>query len=199
MTTSRRSLVSLIALAIAPALLTACAATTQNVDRMAAASLPSDETVVIGRLVVIKDGQEMTYSDGPLTSNTRLQLTDARHGTTVRAEVGTGGEFAWPLHPELYRINAIEIIARGQRLVFPTYLSFAASRDMSATYVGTITLEVDIDSGYYGIEAKPESMTVHNDCRADCEAILADLGFDSGDIGIALAQPDVALATASTR
>lgn len=199
MTTSHRTLVFRIALALAPALLTACAATTRNIDRMAAASLPSDEAVVIGRLVVIKDGREVTYSNGPLTSNAKLQLTDARHGTTVRAEVGPGGEFAWPLHPELYRIDAIEIVARGQRLVFPTYLSFAASGDTSATYVGTITLEVDIDSGYYGIEARPESMTVQNDCQADCEAILADLGFGRNDIGIALAQPDVALATASAR
>jgi len=176
-----------------------CASTAPGLDPVKGISAQQGDAVVIGKVRLIRNGKEVPLADDMLASTPKLHLTDLRHGRTIKAEVGENGEFAWPLQAEYYNISGIEFLVNGQKVLFPTYLTFAAGNDTKATYVGTITLETDIDSGYYGLSARAMSMSIANDCDRLCGRHLYDLGLDEDDLSIGLVRPDVALATADAR
>lgn len=184
--------------------LSGCATTTPGLDRVKGMNAQQGNAVVIGKVRLIKNGKEVNLANNLFAGAPRLHLTDGRSGRSLRAKVGSNGEFAWPVDAEFYNVSAIEFVVNGrrydhslQRVLFPTYLTLTASEDRQATYVGTITLEIDIDFGYQGMSARAMGMNVTNECDSVCDRQLAGLGLGRDDLAIQLLRPDLSLAAAS--
>lgn len=177
-------------------LLSGCAATGAGLDPVKGLDEKQSDAIVIGKIRLIKNGDEVALGDGMFSTAPRVHMVDVRNDRSVRAKVGDNGEFAWPLQAEYYNVTGIEFLVNGQQILFPTYLTFAPSSTKDATYVGTITLDMDVDSGFYGVTAKAASMNISDECNSMCDRHLANLGLDRNDLDIGLVRPDVSLATA---
>ena len=154
-------------------------ATIHSGEELARASVDATVTVGFGQFRLVRNGQEADLGDGVFASSAALQLFDSEDGCDITGKVGKDGEFAWALHPGEYSVSSVSFTNRGDRVVTPTNFTFTVSENQEAIYVGTITLEATIDSGYYGMNGTIDRFTVIDDCALDCAGRLEQLGLNA--------------------
>ena len=174
--------VTKIACLIAAAGLAGCASTAKNIDSGAVlerASSAVTDGIVFGKFRLVRNGQEIRLGDGIFANSATLHLQKSDGGREIVGEVGRDGKFAWSLAPGVYRMSSIGFSFRGEKVESQTSFSFAVSADHRASYVGTVALEATFHSGYHGTSGTVDRITVTNDCEAECEQRLAELGLPS--------------------
>ena len=152
------------------------------------------DTVVFGKLRLIRNGEEARLGSGVFESGAKLHLVNMASGKQTIGRVGKGGEFAWALEPGHYEVVTIGFDNRGEHKQAETSFTFAVSDDHDAVYVGTVALEASFHSGYYGFNGTVDDYTVSNDCAADCAARLDRLGLSADSVDVALLQEQYHLA-----
>lgn len=168
---------------IAAAGLAGCASTAKNIgsgETLDEAVSAATDTVVFGKFRLVRNGQEIRLGEGIFANSATLELQKSGSDGRIVGEVGRDGEFAWALEPGSYSMSSIGFSFRGEKVESQTSFSFAVSADHRASYVGTITLEATFDSGYHGTTGTVDRITVRNDCEAECEKRLAELGLPAG-------------------
>lgn len=183
-----------IACAIAAAGISGCSTTGRHIDsgaELAKISSSASDTVVFGQFRLIRNGQEVRQGEGLFGSSARLKLVGEGQGREIVGKVGRNGEFAWVLTPGEYSVSSVSIGNWGdrnprERLETPTNLSFTVSADKEAVYIGTITLQATLDSGYYGVGGTFDRYIVSNDCKAVCGDRMAALGLAAEDVTVSL-------------
>ena len=193
-----------IACAIAVAGLSGCSTTGRHIDsgaELAKISSSASDTVVFGQFRLIRNGQEVRQGEGLFGSSARLTLIGEGQREIV-GKVGRNGEFAWVLPPGEYSVSSLSFGNYGDRnprarLETPTNLSFTVSADKDAAYIGTITLEATLDSGYYGVNGTFDRYTVSNDCGAVGADRRAALGLTADDVAVSLLRQEGRMAASS--
>ena len=155
--------------------------------------VPGD-TVVFGKLKLIRNGEQAQLGSGVFASGAKLHLVNIANGKQTIGRVGQDGEFAWALEPGNYEIVTIGFDNRGEHKQADTSFTFAVSDAHDAVYVGTVSLETSFQSGYYGFNGTVDDYTVSNDCAQDCAARLDRLGLSANSMDVALLQEQYHLA-----
>lgn len=132
--------------------------------------------LVFGKFQLLKNGRKTKLSDGFLGNSATIRLYQADTHEELSIRVGDDGEFSRELAPGDYYVMSIAFKHHGQTVEPETNFMFSVSADHEANYLGTITLEAKIGSGYYGMQGNFERFIITNDCATDCEARLASLG-----------------------
>ena len=120
-------------------------------------------------------GVNISYTVQPSPDGLAPTLIDQGVDETVIGKVGAEGEFTWWLAPGEYHVSAVTFSNRGERIEPAVSLNFTVHPEVKAVYIGTVTIDSSFDSGYYGTDARLDSTTVRNECRADCAARLEAL------------------------
>ena len=165
-------------------LLSGCVSTKGNLS--SGAELTAAEPVVFGKFRLVRNGVEANINGGIFSGTATLKLFHVDGQQEIAGKVGENGEFAWALEPGDYRVTSIAFSNRGVRAEPETDFGFTVKEGQDAIYVGTVTLEATIDSGYYGINGVVDNLTVSDDCAVDCNRILERLGLEEGVEQIAL-------------
>ena len=187
-----------MACAVAFAGLTGCSstgATIDSSDKLAKISAAPDESVVFGKFRLIQNGEETPLGNGFLTSSATLRLVDHAGDRVITGRVGRDGEFAWVLPAGDYNLSSVSFSKRGERIETPTNFSFTVSSAYDAVYIGTVSLEATLDSGYYGMNGTIDRLNIIDECKKDCSARLSRLGLDSQAPAIALLRQEGQLAS----
>lgn len=169
--------------------LTGCATTSSSIDssaELAQATQSKDAGVVFGKFRLVRNGQDVQLGEGVFANSATLHLNQDGDAREIVGKVGRDGQFAWVLQPGDYHITSIVFSHRGEKFSPQTNFAFTASTDHKASYVGTITLETTIDSGYLGLNGIVDRITVKDDCAADCEARLTRLGLSTDELTTSL-------------
>ena len=169
--------------------LAGCASTARNIESgetLQKASSAVTDTVVFGKFRLVRNGQEVRLGEGIFANSATLHLHKSGSNREIVGEVGRNGEFAWALAPGSYRMSSIGFSFRGEKVESQTNFNFSLSADHPASYVGTVTLEATFDSGYHGTSGTVDRITVRNDCEAECESRLEELGLASGAVTASL-------------
>ena len=148
----------------------------------------ADSNVVIGKLRLIKNGDEVRLGDGWFSNRARLKIV-ADSGERFEVPVGKDGAVIWEATPGTYRVSGVEFMVRGDAVNVDWDLAFDAEPESQATYIGTVTLETSFSPNYYGLEGTVDTFSVTNDCSSDCSALLADTGHAEGEAVVALLRP----------
>jgi hypothetical protein len=175
--------------AVAFAGLTGCSATGNSIDsrvELAKISTNSTDSVVFGKFRLIQNGQETRLGDRFLTASATLNLFDNSEGRAITGKVGRDGEFAWVLPAGDYSVSGISFTKNGKRIETPTNFAFTVARGYDAVYIGTVSLEATLDSGYYGMNGTVDRLTVSDNCSADCSDRLTRLGIETDHPAVAL-------------
>ena len=176
--------------------LAGCANTATNIDSGAtlAQTKRSDiDAVVFGKLRLIRNGEVARAGEGMFKSSATLHF----HGNgsqEITAKIGGEGEFAWALPPGEYTVSGIGFVSRGERHEIPMQVAFTVSADQSPTYIGTLTLEATLESGYYGLNGAIDRFSVTDDCATDCAGRLQQLGLSEQTATVALVRQEGQLA-----
>ena len=180
MTKVIRTLANSITYVAAAALFSGCAVTAQSIDHadeLAQASDATTEKVVIGKFRLVRNGQEVQFGEGIFANSAKLHMYHDGADREIIGKVGRNGEFAWALEPGDYTLSSIAFKHRGETIEPATNFSFTVSANHEASYVGTITLETTLSSGYYGTNGVIERFSISDDCAADCGKMLGELGM----------------------
>ena len=191
---SKPTIVCLLIGAAAFATLPGCGTSTKSVSaagKPAVASVNTD-TPVFGRFRLIRNGEDVRLGEGFFANHATLHLHAPGESAPIKGKVGKNGEFAWALGAGQYRVTGIEFMARGDRFTVSTEVAFTASGKHRAAYLGTITLETALESGYHGMDVTAERYSVSDDCETDCDRMLADLGMPEGSATVALMRAETA-------
>ena len=191
---SKPTIVCLLIGAAAFATLPGCGTNTESVSaggKPAVASVNTD-TLVFGRFRLIRNGEDVRLGEGFFANHATLHLHAPGEAAPVKEKVGKNGEFAWVLDAGNYRLTGIEFMARGERFTVSTDVAFTASGKHRAAYLGTITLETSLASGYHGMDVRAERYSVSDDCETDCDRMLADLGMPEGSAAVVLMRAETA-------
>lgn len=137
----------------------------------------SDPVLVFGKFRLLKNGNKTKLSDGFSGNSAWIRLYQADTREELSIKVGEDGEFSRELAPGEYYVMSIAFRHHGQTVEPETNFMFDVSGAHEANYIGTITLEAKFTSGYYGMQGEFERFIISNDCAADCEDRLADLGL----------------------
>ena len=170
--------------------LSGCATASKSIEsgeELARASETGADTVVFGKLRLISNGKEVELGEGIFAKSATLQLRQPGAGQEIQGKVGREGEFAWVLEPGYYSVSSIGLKYHGETVEPQTNFRFSVSADHKASYVGTITLEASFDPGYFGLRAMVDRYTVKNECAANCERRLAQLGLSGEAATVSLA------------
>jgi len=166
--------------------LSGCAAITETArldaesERLAAGSL------VVGKFELVRNGEEVPLGDGLFSNTVRMSLIGPGGDKEITVKAGDGGDFAWPLARGEYEISHVAFDFHGERLQAPTNLAFSVSDNVRASYIGSITLEVTLGSGYGGTFGSFDRFRVRNDCATDCDRLFTRAGISSEDTETAL-------------
>lgn len=150
------------------------------------------DTLVFGRFRLIRNGEDVRLGEGFFANHATLHLHAPGEAAPIKGKVGRNGEFAWALDAGKYRVTGIEFMARGDRFTVSTAVAFTASGKHRAAYLGTISLETSLESGYHGMDVTAERYSVSDDCETDCDRMLADLGMPEGSATVALMRAETA-------
>ena len=131
-------------------------------------------------------GGGVAVGEGLFANHATLLFNRQGVDETVTGKVGSEGEFTWWLAPGEYHVSAVTFSNRGERIEPALSLNFTVHPEVKAVYIGTVTIDSSFDSGYYGTDARLDSTTVRNECRADCAARLEALGLDKGDMSVSI-------------
>ncbi len=160
--------------------LSGCATTADNIDsvaELARASGDPADAVVFGRFELLRNGHVVDFGDGIFASTATLNLAEVGSVRPVIGQIGRDGEFAWVLKPGTYHVKSIGFRYQGQMIQPPTGFSFTVTDGYPASYVGTITLEASFDRGLPGTRTQVDRYTISDDCAAECERRLSQLGL----------------------
>jgi len=173
---------------LAAAGLAGCAA---GIEKSAAesgdAALAANESLVVGKFRLIRNGADVPLGDGVFSNTATLYLYKDGVGKKIAGRVGDGGEFAWPLAAGNYEISHVGFGFQGERHNAPTNLVFTVTEGREASYIGTIAMEVTLDTGYLGTFGSLDRFWISNDCATDCSRMLSATGLSSADLGMSLA------------
>ena len=179
---------AIIACILGAAGLSGCAAITEKAGLDAESERMTAGSLVIGKFELVRNGAEVPLGDGLFSNTARMYLEGSGVSREIAVRVGDNGEFAWPLAPGDYEISHVAFDFHGERLKAPTNLVFGVSDDARASYIGTITLEVSLSSGYHGIAGSYDRFTIRDDCATDCSRLLSGAGLSTEDAESALAE-----------
>lgn len=171
------------------ALSAGCAATAPNIDstnELARASSGTSHPVVFGKLEFVRNGERVELGEGLMATTAKVQLFDEEGNRQIVGGVGHDGEFSWVLEPGTYQVARIGFRYQGQNVEPETSFQFTVSPDHDATYIGTISLEATMDSGYMGVNGTVDKFTVWNECASDCESRLTELGLSDNNSTMSL-------------
>ncbi len=138
---------------IAATAIAACA--TATVDIRDPRSLPGNVPIVFGRILVVRDGQEIAWGGSSLARSLtsagefHLVILDEERSTVAGSDLSGDGTFFWSLHPGRYIITAFEwkegLSAKGSsgRLM----ARFNVPAGVTAVYIGTLRIDI-VDSQY---------------------------------------------------
>lgn len=184
----RNITVTLGGLALATAL--AGCSTTASIETSddVAKSVNGTETVIFGKLRLVRNGHEAEIGGGLLDTTALLHVDNQQPAHSIVGKVGANGEFAWALEPGDYVISSISFDNRGEHEETDAYFTFTVPPQEDAVYIGTITLDVTLRQGQYGMEGFVENLSINNDCEAHCEERLQALGFTMEQMTVALPQ-----------
>jgi hypothetical protein len=147
-----------------------------NVD---AEKLAAGDALVVGKLRLVRNGYEVPLGDGLLSNTATLRLYKDGAGDQIIGKVGDNGEFAWPLTAGDYEIASVGFGFRGERLSAPTNLVFTVSEGDRVSYIGTITMEVTLETGYNGTLGSLDRFWIGDDCATDCDRLVSNAGLSS--------------------
>ena len=189
-----RNMIVTIAGILAAALLAGCGTTASIESREDFANHASTGTVIFGKFRLIRNGTEANVGNSLFGTTVLIQVDNDRPEHSIVGKVGDDGEFAWALEPGNYVISSIAFDNRGERQETDAHLAFTVSGDHKAVYIGTITLEASLDSGYYGTNGSVDDFQISNDCGSECQARLQALGLSTNDMTVSLMQEQYQLA-----
>ena len=165
-------------------------------DVLAEASAESVDSLVFGKLELIRNGHAANLGGGLFSSSATLHVDAADGSRRFVGQVGDGGEFEFALQPGEYRVTNIGFHNRGEKVETESNLAFVVPEGSNAVYIGTLTLETVFDSGYYGLNGAIEDFTVSDDCRTDCADRLTQLQLSTDAAIVALIRAESHLASA---
>ena len=195
MNTVFRKLIAAVVIVLT-GLVSGCATQVDQVaSGQALAGAGSSASVVFGKFRLVRNGEEAMINDGILGTSVVLHLENLATKDEIRGSVGDNGEFAWALEPGFYRVSKVTFNNRGERVEPLTNLTFSMSPDKEAVYIGTVTMETTIESGYYGINGTVDAYRVRNDCATDCASRLAEMGMTDAEVDIGLLRQQAPLAS----
>ena len=168
-------------------------ASLENGDDLAK-SVNGSETVIFGKLRLVRNGANVDLSDGMFATTATLQLDNASRDHSIVGKVGKDGEFAWALYPGEYRVTSIGHDNRGQHVKTDTGLVLTVPAGEDAVYVGTITVEASFEYGMHVPRGEVEQFRINNDCATDCAARLESLGMSGDDMTVSLVTEQYQLA-----
>ena len=173
---------------LAAAGLAGCAAGIEKTGaESGAAALAADESLVVGKFRLIRNGAEVPLGDGVFSNTATLYLYKDGVRKKIAGRVGDGGTFAWPLAAGNYEISHVGFGFQGQRHNAPTNLVFTVTEGREASYIGTIAMEVTMDTGYMGTLGSLDRFRISDECATDCSRLLSTTGLSSDDLGMSLA------------
>ena len=171
--------------------LSGCATTATSIDsgdELAAAAAGTSDAVAFGKFRLVRNGREANIGGGIFASAAKLHFYQTDTDREIVGKVGKDGEFAWVLEPGTYQLSNIDFHNRGEKVALRTDFTFSVAADTRASYVGTVTLETSLDNGYYGVNGTVDRYTVTDDCAAECDSRLSQLGLSTADMSISLMQ-----------
>lgn len=180
MTKIIRTLAQTVTYVAVAAVFSGCAVTVQSIDhadQLAQAADVTAEKVVFGKFRLVRNGEEVEFGDSVFANSAKLHMYQDGTDQEIVGKVGRDGEFAWALEPGDYTLSSIAFKHRGETIEPATNFAFTVSADHDASYVGTITLEATFNSGYYGTSGVIERFYIKDDCAADCDKMLGELGM----------------------
>ena len=151
------------------------------------------DSPVVGKLRLVKNGQEVVLGSGLRQAPAELQLIDLAGQERIRVRVGKGGAFASALAAGDYLVSGIDFLVRGERVSAKTNLVLTVDEDSLATYVGTVTLQATFESGYHGLAGTIDGYSVADDCVTDCAPMLSALDLRDSAVTVALLRPNLEL------
>jgi len=166
--------------------LSGCAAITETAGLDAESERLAAGSLVIGKFELVRNGEEVPLADGLFSNSAKLYLQEAGERKEIAVRVGDNGEFALPAMPGDYEISRVAFNFHGEQLQAPTNLEFSVADDVRASYIGTITLEVTLGSGYRGTVGSFDQFRIRNDCAIDCDRLLTRAGLSPEDAETAL-------------
>lgn len=176
---------ALSASGLAMLVIAGCSTTGGNIESAAAldrAKTSATDSLVFGQLQLVRNGHDVALGDGLRDNPATLHLYRPGDEREIIRDVGSNGEFAWVLPAGTYRVMNVGFRHHGETLTPLTNFSFEASNARAATYVGALTVEVSVDSGYLGLVGTLDSHSVQADCATSCKNTIARLGLNADDI-----------------
>lgn len=149
-----------------------------------------DDAAVIGKLKLLKNGEQIVLGPGLLANPAKLTLIDTATQERQRLKVGKDGAFSSRLAAGQYRLTDIEFLVRGERVNAQGNFLLTVADSQAATYVGTVTLQTTFESGHYGLSGSVDGYSIANDCAADCARMLSRLGLADESVTVALMRPN---------
>ena len=136
-----------------------------------ALATPTDDTTVIGKLRIVKNGTEVRLGRGLFANPATLNLVNIETAELSRLAVGKNGEFAGTLADGSYTLSGIDFMVRGERV------------------------SVAGDFAFHGPSGILDGYSIVDDCQADCAPMLTRLGLDADAATVALLRPAGQLVT----
>ena len=148
---------------------------------------------VLGKLEVVKNGEPQRLGSSLLANRAKMTLVNTATQQQHRVRVGRDGRFSSRLAPGQYRLSGIDFMVRGEPVTAQSNFVLTVADAAPATYVGTVTLETQFRSGFYGLSGTVDRLAVADDCRADCAPMLSQLGLDEEAVTVNLLRPNLEL------
>lgn len=142
--------------------------------------------VVFGKFQLYKNGVETELGDGFFSNTAALNLYRPADQEEMTVKVGENGEFSRQLAPGDYYLVGIEFKHRGETVEPETNYVFTVPADAPTSYMGTIAMHATFNGGYMGIDGKIDRFVLTDDCRAECDGILSNLGMAGADMSSSL-------------
>ncbi len=141
----------------------------------------ANTAVVFGKLELVRNGSPVELGNGLFANSAIMTLSEQGEGRPITARVGDNGEFSWALPAGTYRIEKIAFRVQNAIVEPETNLTFTVSPEHDASYLGTVALEANFDTGYLGVRGGVDKLTVWDNCSTDCAARLDELGVAEAD------------------
>ena len=153
-----------------------------------AAEAGFERVVVFGQFRLLKNGSEVKLGEGFFSNVAALRLYRPEDQEDFTGRVEEDGEFAFKLAPGEYYLMSITFKHQGETIEPETNYVINVSPGIEAAYIGTITLETTFGGGYHGMKGSFDRFIVSNECAADCNRRMADLGIAGAPMEVALPQ-----------
>ena len=182
-------------------LLSSCASVETNIEsseQLSQAAESADGTLVFGKVRWIYNGEELDVGVGLSSNVVELQMYPMGSDKRIIGRIGEGGRFAWTMSPGHYHVPAANFVSpmfssRGNFVGY-TYLEFDVPDVDDPVYLGTLMLETEYTRHLFTWDATLKASIV-DDCEADCEDRLADLGLPVDTLRVNLIRFDSRLSS----